>query len=112
MKLRLTDGSVRLRLEAAELNDFAVLGRLEDKVVLGPGEGGSLRFALESSDVSDVCASLDGGMLTISLPKQAAKRWVGSKEVGIEAGQIIEGRSLLIQVEKDLGRRFPRHVDE
>lgn len=112
MKLRLTDDSVRLRLASAEVNDFAVLGRLEDKVTFGAGDEASISYALEAADVEQVSASLAGGRLTIVLPRPVANRWTSSDDVGIRADQSAEGRNLQILVEKDLGRRFPRHLDE
>ncbi len=108
MKLRLTENAVRLRLESAELNDFAVLGRIEETVEFGPGEAGSLRFALESSDEDEVRASLEDGLLTIAVPKPAVRRWTTSGDVGIEAIQHFKDRKLEITVEKDLGRRTLR----
>jgi hypothetical protein len=104
MKLRLSENALRLRLENAELNDFAVLGRIEETVIFGPGTTG-LRFALESSDVTEITATFEERLVTIQLPRAAVRNWMDSGEVGLTAKQATGGPPLEITVEKDLGRR-------
>jgi hypothetical protein len=104
MKLRLSDNTLRLRLENAELNDFAVLGRIEETVIFGPG-GDGLRFALERSDGAEVTATFEERLVTIRLPRSTVRRWMDSGDVGVSATQATGGAPLEITVEKDLGRR-------
>lgn len=108
MKLRLTKGEIRIRLGSAELNDFAVLGRLEETVELGVAAGGDFRFVLEKADVPEPSAGLENNELTVRIPADSAKRWTSSDLIGIEAGQSTDGETLRILIEKDLGRRSSR----
>lgn len=102
MKLRLTKGEIRIRLDSAELNDFAVLGRIEEEVNLGEVE---FRFALEKAEVPEPDAELAGNNLTVRLPRDSVNRWTASDLIGIESDRETGDMPLRILVEKDLGRR-------
>ena len=102
MKLRLTKGEIRIRLNSAELNDFAVLGRIDEQVDMG---GGAFRFAIVRAEVQEPDAALADNNLTVRLPRESVKRWTSSDLIGIESARDIGGIPLRILVEKDLGRR-------
>lgn len=105
MKLRLSGNSIRLRLSSAELNDFAVLGRIEEVVLFGPTAGGQFSFALESVNGGEVGARLEGSSMTVFVPSQIARNWTRSDQIGIASVQNTGGPRLEIAVEKDLGPR-------
>lgn len=108
MKLRLTDSEIRLRLSAAEVNDFAVLGRLDEQIDLGSVAGGGFLFSLETGDFPSISASLAAAALLVRVPEDLARRWTGTDLIGIEADQGTGGKKVRILVEKDLGRRSAR----
>ncbi len=108
MKLRLTEGEIRLRLSDTELNDYAVLGRIEERVVVADNGGSLFTYALEVADVLEPRASLESGRLTVRLPKDLSRRWTTTDLIGIESDQDTGSAKLRILVEKDLGRRSSR----
>lgn len=105
MKLRLTDGEIRLRLSAAEVNDLAVLGHIDERIELGSSAGGGFSFLLETGDFPSLSATLGTAELKIRVPSDLADRWTGTDLIGIEADQGTGPGNLRILVEKDLGRR-------
>lgn len=111
MKLRLTKDEVRVRLSSAELNDFAVLGQIEERLDLGASMGGCFTFSLTTGQVPEPSAVLAAGSLIVSVPGDLAKRWAGSDLIGIEADQRSGATPVRILVEKDLGRRSERFRD-
>jgi len=111
MKLRLTKDEVRVRLSSAELNDFAVLGQIDERLDLGETMGGSFAFSLRTGEVTEPVAVLADFSLTVSVPVDLAKRWAGSELIGIEADQRSGASPVRILVEKDLGRRSERFRD-
>lgn len=80
MKLRVHENSVRLRLRKSEVVRFAEEGRLEEALSIGSG---ALRYELVVDDVRETSANFTGGTLTITVPRNDAKRWCESEEVGI-----------------------------
>lgn len=105
MKLRLTEDEIRLRLSAAEVNDLAVLGRMDERIDLGTSAGGGFAFLLETGDFPALSATFVGAELKVSIPSDLARRWTGTDLIGIEADQSTDLGTVRILVEKDLGRR-------
>lgn len=95
-------------MDSAELNDFTVLGRIEEKIELGAAAGGMFQFVLAKADVPKLDAALSNNELTIRIPSDSARRWTTSDLIGIEADQETGGAPLKILIEKDLGRRSSR----
>ncbi|REJ75529.1 MAG: hypothetical protein DWQ47_08635 [Acidobacteria bacterium] len=104
MKLRLTNREIRLRLSAAEINDFAVLGRIDEVVYLGVQAGGAFGFSLEAGEYESLFAKFDGTSLCLGVPVDLARRWTSSDLIGIESEQDSGNSRVRILVEKDLGR--------
>ncbi|QQS39714.1 MAG: hypothetical protein IPM63_10025 [Acidobacteriota bacterium] len=108
MKLRLTEDEIRLRLSAAEVNDLAVLGRIDERIDLGSSAGGGFAFLLETGEFPSLSATFEAGELKVAIPSDLARRWTGTDLIGIEADQETGEKKVRILVEKDLGRRSAR----
>ena len=110
MKLRLEANSLRLRLSAEEVAEFAQTGHLATVVRLAPGADGLLTYVLQRTP-NDSTAAAQGlrvaylpGHLTVLMPGAMARRWTTSDEIGLSVGAGgAETAGLRILVEKDLG---------
>jgi hypothetical protein len=102
MKLRLSPGSVRIRLETADLSTLLREGQLETGLRLGPDVSHTLVYAIElSSTAREPRVELMGNRLLILLPGTAARAWAETPEIGLY-GTTPWGLS--IAIEKDLSR--------
>ena len=100
MKLRLHDGSVRLRLSPAEVAGLAEAGRVESETRIAPGA--ALTVVVCAGLVGQPTASLDGATLTVTVPHGEAVVWAEDDREGLTAEQDAgDGRTLQIAVEKD-----------
>jgi len=101
MKLRCTTNSIRIRIRKSELTQLAKEKRIEEKIQFGKGV--SLTFALAISGLSkQVAAHFLNNKLIVKLPKEIAKEWINSNQVGIEVNYPIEDdQHLHILIEKD-----------
>ena len=101
MKLRIHGNALRLRLNQAEVGQFSKTGWLEETVEFGPGA--TLSFGLESlSSVSAPRAVFQNGSLKIQVPSPAAKQWITTDQVEIQAEQSVgNAKPLSILIEKD-----------
>jgi len=102
VKLRLTPGSVRLRLSAAEVQDLAARGTLEDRVVLDPS-GRALVYGVEVSPESTGAPSVtfDDEHLLVRIPPDLAAAWLAGREEGVIADIPGTDAPLRITVETD-----------
>ena len=110
MKLRLEENSVRLRLSAAEVTQFAQTGRVAYTLVFGPAPDQTLVYALErlaaSAPASAVQVRYAAGLLAVEVPAALAQEWTGTEKNGFSAQiHVAEGQELRILVEKDLDCR-------
>ncbi|RZK11366.1 MAG: hypothetical protein EOO56_29055 [Hymenobacter sp.] len=110
MKLRLEENSVRLRLSAAEVAQFAQTGRVAYTIAFGPLPGQTLLYALKQLPVSSEAAAVqvryDAGALAVEVPAALAQEWTGTEKNGFSAQIVVaEGRKLRILIEKDLDCR-------
>lgn len=108
MKLRIQGDSLRLRLTQTDVRTLTETGAVTDAMQVAPGA--ALRYSLRAADaeVSDpaaggaLAATLDGGALTVLIPRSWVAPWMESDTVGFEgtvpAG---DGRTLAILIEKD-----------
>ncbi|HEX5832176.1 MAG TPA: hypothetical protein VFY16_14430 [Gemmatimonadaceae bacterium] len=116
MKLRIKGNTLRLRLTRSEVARLSDTGRVEDAIAFGAEPGETLTYALEASpDAPTVGARLADGRITVRLPADAARRWVDTDQVGIEAEQRTGAgdreAALQILVEKDWACIDGREVD-
>ncbi len=73
---------------------FEETGHLEEMVTF---PSGTLRYVLERSSALDTRADFVNGSITVSIPLEAARQWVSTSQVGIEASY----NMLDILIEKD-----------
>jgi len=99
MKLRIFGNNLRLRLRRGEVEQLANGQAIEQTAHLLPV---SLVYRLEVSAASTATARFDGGTLSVTLPRETARRWAQADEVSIaiEIGGANQERVSLL-IEKD-----------
>ena len=107
MKLRINGNSLRLRLNKAEVGQFADTGRVEEMVSFGSNGKPGLCYSIEKNATANLSASFENGKITIFVPSEIADAWTGSEQVGFENDD-----SLKILVEKDFACRKPRRGED
>jgi hypothetical protein len=113
MKLRVTKNSIRLRLSQTDVERFRETGLVDEELVIAPGISGSLTYRLARGNGSAVSATLEGTILTVSIPADEADDWTATDRVGIEGSQPGDnGPSLSILIEKDFACLTPRAGDD
>jgi len=110
MKLRLEENSVRLRLSAAEVAQFADTGRVAYTIAFGPGPDQTLLYSLEQLPPAAAAVAVQvryaAGALAVEVPAALAQEWAGTEKIGFSAQILVgEGQELRILVEKDLDCR-------
>lgn len=102
MKLRIRGSSIRLRLTKSEVEHLGETGNVEDAVAFGAATPG-FRYELRTAaDHETTRAKFEENCLSISIPPDEVKSWIGSEQVGIEAMQPIGDDGFLrILVERD-----------
>lgn len=109
MKLRIRGNSIRLRLTKGEVETVASAGAHEERTEFGDA---ALVYRLEAGDVPGPRATLEGGSVTVTLPRADVEHWANSEQVGIEAEQTLAEGSLRILVEKDFKCLAPREGED
>lgn len=116
MKLRLKGNSIRLRLDRKDLATLAEVGRVEDALRFGPGDGSAFVYAVEVGDAprGGPWASYRAGRLTVSFDRRDVQEWADDDRVGFERVQEVDGGSVRILVEKDFAclDRTAGHADD
>ncbi|MDQ7041400.1 MAG: hypothetical protein Q9M35_10725 [Rhodothermus sp.] len=103
MKLRLTEHTLRLRLDADDLETLRRTGRVE---LATPFDAQTMFTCTLRIDAQTAvpAAHLDGARLTVLLPTEEAQKWLESDQIGIEARQTAgPNRTLKLLIEKDIG---------
>lgn len=99
MKIRIRGNSVRLRLSRSEVAAFGEQGYIEEKTSFG---NAALTYALQTTTHCDMAADFKEGKITMYLPEEKAKEWVGSNKVGFDANMDLgDGNELYLLLEKD-----------
>jgi hypothetical protein len=102
MKLRVSGNSLRLRLSRSEVARLEQFSCVEDAVEFGPDCKLSYSLVV-SAESGSVHASLNGGSISVLIPRETAQSWIGTDSLTISAEQDIgEGTNLQILIEKDL----------
>lgn len=101
MKLRVSGNSLRLRLSRSEVARLEQFSSVEDAVEFGPDCKLSYSLAV-SAESGSVRASLSGGCISVLIPLEMARSWMGTDSLTISAQQDICGKHLQILIEKDL----------
>lgn len=114
MKLRTRSNSVRLRLTQGEVTRLAREGNVEERIFVGPDDGGVLVYRIVSDEgAAGPGVALDGGALTVVIPRAEVLAWAESDAVGIERELAAPGgRTLSLLVEKDFACLKPRKGED
>ena len=109
MKLRIEDDTLRLRLSATEVSEFASTGRVVAVMHFGSGAGQRMAYALERAP-DDGAATLhvrfDAAGLAVVVPAAVAHAWTTTEQNGFSENlPLAEARHLRVLVEKDLDCR-------
>jgi hypothetical protein len=107
MKLRMTAGSIRLRLSQTDVRNFVENGAVEEEVRFGASGKQRLAYRLErSQDVSVLTANFVNNSVTVAVPHAMADDWAGTDRVGISNDGT--GSPVTVLVEKDFTCLVPR----
>lgn len=99
MKIRIRGNSVRFRLTKSEVDTFGSEGYVEEKTEFG---NSSFVYALQKSDGDSIQASFDGMKITMLVPEDIQKKWVGTQVVGFDNMiDLGNGKELYLLLEKD-----------
>jgi len=103
MKLRISGNSIRLRVRRSEVAKLIAGERIVETVHLGGGEQGALTYALGTEpDAAGVQLRYEGREILVLLPKDEARAWAGTEQVGIYAAVDVGASGKLdVIVEKD-----------
>jgi hypothetical protein len=102
MKLRIRGNSVRLRLTQSEVAQFRETGQVEEIVEFGLEAQQQFIYSLSSGDNESPTAVYKNNRLTVFVPKDEARQWTQTNQVGICAAQSTgEEKRLEILIEKD-----------
>lgn len=101
MKLRTTHNSIRLRIRKSELVQLEQTHLIEEAI--GFPAGPTLRFALVIRAQEQLLdAKFENHQIRISIAKSAAKQWIETNQVGIEAQLALpNSEELYLLIEKD-----------
>lgn len=111
MKLRIKSNSIRIRLDALEVETLAT-GKSAFQTTSFPG-GAKLTASVEpSANVAGPWVSFHDGHLTAVLPQHQINEWASSENVSIQADlPLDEKKTLLLLIEKDFAC-LDRRADE
>jgi hypothetical protein len=103
VKLRLQFNSIRFRLKRREVEQLARTGRVEEKILIGSGDGETFDYVLESTAaVSSARATVTARGIVVQVPSDEVMKWASTDQVGIESRQPVDNKtSLQILIEKD-----------
>jgi hypothetical protein len=99
MKLRLRGNTIRLRLGQQEVQRLGQGEAIIENVPLGPGS--AFVYSLAPQEVQSITTRIHNNHLEISLPREQARLWAASGEVGIAHESNWPGASLSLLIEKD-----------
>lgn len=99
MKLRIRGNSLRIRLTKSEVDTFGKKGYLEEQTSF---LNGTLTYAIQSYDGSQMSATIFGNKITMQIPLAIAQEWTTTNKVGFEHTlPLPDGASLYLLLEKD-----------
>lgn len=106
MKLRISDRSIRIRLDEDEIGQLLAAGRLEDHLPVGPDGASGLAYGVEVGGTeAPLAVELVGARLRVRIRRDQAERLGRSEQDSVEASQpAATGAPLCILVERDYAR--------
>jgi hypothetical protein len=112
MKLRMREGSLRLRLTRREVQALQGTGEVVENLDVAPGARLSWSIAA-SGTATSLGASLEGSWLRVVAPAAWIAEWAASEErVGLEGRQEVGTGALKILIEKDWACLAPREDED
>ena len=106
MKLRIKGNTIRLRLTQSEVATLGEGGSVTETTIFSPTA--HFEYEVQAREVSAVEAEYQNSRMVIYLPKESARAWAVSNDVGIEAEQ----HQLKIIIEKDFACLSPRGEED
>ncbi|MEM9623334.1 MAG: hypothetical protein AAF993_16915 [Pseudomonadota bacterium] len=111
MKIRISDDSIRLRLDRSEVAQIEAGSAVE--CVTHFSAGNQFRYCLNVAAAGEVSAEFIEGCITVTLPAEVASRWAGTEsEVSIRAQQALPAGDLHLLIEKDFECLDPREGED
>lgn len=102
MKLRMKDGSLRLRLAPSEVGRLLKEGRVAETVYFAQGDVAKLTYALQTAEnTAPVSVRVGEQELAVVVPAGSARYWAESTEVGLYGQVPVANGVLEIAIEKD-----------
>lgn len=99
MKLRIHNGSLRLRLNRTDVDQLQETGICAESLQFGAGS--QLIYTLEtSSQFTAIEAQYREDRIRILLPLEIARKWAGSNQISLSLGPVVGGGPSLL-IEKD-----------
>jgi hypothetical protein len=99
MKLRIHNGSLRLRLNRTDVDQLQETGICEESLQFGTGS--QLIYTLEtSSQFTAIEAQYREDRIRILLPMEIARKWAGSDQISLSLDPVVGGGPSLL-IEKD-----------
>lgn len=111
MKIRISDNSIRLRLDRSEVEQIGASQAVTCATHFTDGE--VFQYKLSVSDGAEVQASFIAGCIEVELPVSTARQWAASdSEISIIASQALHTGTLQLLVEKDFECLDPRDGED
>lgn len=82
MKLRCAENSLRLRVRKSDVEQLQNQGFIQESVTFGIDQ--ILQYRLLISDVKELSASFENGLILVQIPEKEAAHWINSDQVGLE----------------------------
>jgi antitoxin component of MazEF toxin-antitoxin module len=103
MKVRIQGNSLRLRLSAAEVQQFAQTGRVDEAIAFGPEQAQTQHYVLARRDaVAGITVDFTGNSVMVYLPESVAAAWTSQSDTGL-SGVVENGTAsgLKVLIEQD-----------
>ena len=111
MKIRISDDSIRLRLDRSEVDEIGQGRPVHCRTRFG--DGGEFRYGLSVGEGETITAEFRDGCIEVSLPTATAQQWAGDEtEVSIRGENEFEGGVLALLIEKDFECLDPREGED
>ena len=111
MKIRISDDSIRLRLDRSEVDDVGVGKSVSCRTRFAGGA--EFQYALSVGNSDAVSAVFSDGRIEVSLPSAIATHWACDEtEVSIHGENEIDGGALTLLIEKDFECLDPREGED
>jgi Family of unknown function (DUF7009) len=111
VKLRIKGDSLRLRLTQGEMRLLAERGEVEDRISFGGGAALRYRLRVDRHN-QEISACYETNLIEILVPQALSERWWGSELVTLSATETVATGELRIVLEKDWACLAPREGED